>query len=80
MIEYQDTTDDITPEMLTGFFEGWLRPRTPEVHLKILQNSDYRLLAIDKPGGTVVGFITALTDHVQSAFIPLTAVLRMSDW
>lgn len=73
MIEYRDTTDGITPEMLTGFFEGWLHPRTPQVHLRILQNSDYQIVATD--AGTVVGFITALTDHVQTAFIPLLEVL-----
>lgn len=33
------------------------------------------MLAIDPETGQVVGFVTALTDGVQSAFIPLLEVL-----
>ena len=75
MIDYTDSVEDITSEMLTGFFEGWKKPRTPEEHLRILRNSDHVILALDRERTRVVGFITALTDHVQSAFIPLLEVL-----
>lgn len=61
--------------MLKGFFQGWRKPPTPEDHLNILRNSDCIVLALDTDRSCVVGFITALTDKVQSAFIPLLEVL-----
>ena len=75
MIEYTDSTENITPHMLEGFFQGWKKPHTPERHLEILENSEHIVLAIDPEERKVVGFITALTDNVQSAFIPLLEVL-----
>jgi len=75
MIEYTDSVENVTPDMLTGFFAGWKTPHTPERHLTILENSDHIVLAIDPEKGKVVGYITALTDHVQSAFISLLEVL-----
>jgi ribosomal protein S18 acetylase RimI-like enzyme len=75
MIDYRDSLDGIGPEMLQGFFVGWKTPHTPERHLEILKNSDHMLLALDKEENRVVGFITALTDHIQSAFIPMLEVL-----
>jgi ribosomal protein S18 acetylase RimI-like enzyme len=75
MIRYTDSTKNITSEMLKGFFQGWKKPHTPEDHLKILENSDYVVLAVDTDTHRVVGFITALTDKVQSAFISLLEVL-----
>ncbi len=75
MIKYVDSIESITPEMLKGFFEGWRKPRSKEEHLKILQNSDHIVLAVDTDRNRVVGFITALSDNVQSAFIPLLEVL-----
>ena len=75
MIEYRDTAEGIASEMLGGFFEGWVRPPSPQHHLNILWNSSFVVLAVDPQANTVVGFITALTDHVQSAFIPLLEVL-----
>ena len=74
MIEYTDSVENITSQMLEGFFEGWKKPRTPEEHLEILKNSNHIVLAIDSDKGKVIGFITALTDRVQSAFIPLLEV------
>ena len=75
MIEYTDSVESIAPDMLEGFFEGWKRPHTPKSHLTILRNSDHVVLAIDSETSQVVGFVTALTDNVQSAFIPLLEVL-----
>ena len=75
MIVYADSADGITPENLQGFFHGWKRPRSPEAHVRILANSDYVVLAVDSESQRVVGFVTAITDHVQSAFIPLLEVL-----
>ena len=75
MIKYTDSTENISSEMLNGFFQGWKEPHTPDNHLKILENSDHIVLAIDTKKNRVIGFITALSDNVQSAFIPLLEVL-----
>ncbi|MBN1352795.1 GNAT family N-acetyltransferase [candidate division KSB1 bacterium] len=75
MITYTDSVEKITFQMLQGFFEGWKKPCTPEEHLEILRNSNHIVLAIDSDQDKVVGFITALTDRMQSAFIPLLEVL-----
>ncbi len=75
MIEYTDTVDKITPDSLYGFFRGWKRHHSPEEHLEILKSSAHIILAVDTDKDRVVGFITALTDGIQSAFIPLLEVL-----
>jgi len=75
MIEYTDSTEGISLTMLQGFFVGWEKPRSPEEHLMILEGSDVVVLAIDTDIDRVVGFVTALTDGLQSAFIPLLEVL-----
>ncbi|MEA3356675.1 MAG: GNAT family N-acetyltransferase [Candidatus Bipolaricaulota bacterium] len=75
MTEYTDSVGEITAVMLIGFFKRWKKPHTPDDHLKILHNSDYIVLAIDREKNKVVGFITALTDNIQTAFIPLLEVL-----
>ena len=56
-----------------GFFVGWPNPPSPEAHLRILQDSYIAWVAID--AGKVVGFITAVSDGVISAYIPLLEVL-----
>ena len=75
MIEYTDSLAGIEPHHLHGFFVGWWEPPTPDKHLRLLRGSDHVVLAIDAEAGRVVGFVTALTDGVQSAFIPLLEVL-----
>jgi len=75
MIRYTDSLEGVSADMLQGFFEGWTRPRTPAEHMKILEGSDHIVLAVDADSGRVVGFVTALTDGVQAAFIPLLEVL-----
>jgi len=75
MIEYTDSLKGIDAGMLPGFFVGWKTPHTPERHLEILRNSDHMILALDREKNRVVGFITALSDDIQSAFIPMLEVL-----
>jgi len=76
MIRYTDSIEDITPDQLrSGFFKGWPNPPSPETHLKILKSSDHIVLAIDEEAGQVVGFITAISDGILSAYIPLLEVL-----
>lgn len=74
MIRYTDTIEGITVDMLEGFFEGWPNPPTPETHLRLLEQSDEVILAVDGTSGEVVGFITAISDGVLAAYIPLLEV------
>lgn len=75
MIVYTTSLEGIAPCHLDGFFVGWRAPLSPATHLRLLAGSDHVVLAIDTLTGQVVGFVTALTDGVQSAFIPLLEVL-----
>jgi ribosomal protein S18 acetylase RimI-like enzyme len=75
MIIYRDSPDGIEPRQLAGFFVGWPNPPSPARHLDILQNSEVVVLAVDDATGTAVGFITAITDHVVTAYIPHLEVL-----
>lgn len=75
MIVYLDSADGVTPDMLQGFCAGWRTPLTPEKHLAVLENSSHIVLALDDEAACVVGFVTALTDGLQAAFIPLLEVL-----
>jgi ribosomal protein S18 acetylase RimI-like enzyme len=72
---YKVSTDGIIPSMLQGFFVGWPNPPKEETHLKLLQKSSKVVLAIDETNNQVVGFITAITDGVLCAYIPLLEVL-----
>jgi len=74
-VTYTDSLEGVTAERLQGFFRGWNRGPDPEAHLRILQNSDYVVLAIDDQTGKVIGFVTAVTDRVLTAFIPYVEVL-----
>ncbi len=74
MIEYRNTAEGLEPEQLRGFFEGWPAPPTPETHLSILDRSDAVVIAVSTSGESVAGFITALTDGILAAYIPLLEV------
>ena len=75
MIRYLNTVDGILPDQLKGFFDGWPSPPTPETHLAIMSGSYRIVLALDLDRDTVVGFITAVSDGVLAAYIPLLEVL-----
>lgn len=76
MIAYSDDLDGITADDVSGgFWVGWPNPPTPETHLRILHGSDHVFLARDGVSGVVVGFITAISDGVLFAYIPLLEVL-----
>lgn len=72
---FQNHLFEVEPGHLTGFFEGWPNAPTPEAHLRILAGSSRVWLARAPETGQVVGFITALTDGVLSAYVPLLEVL-----
>lgn len=77
VIKYIYSVKDIQPQQLQGFFVDWSNPLSPEMHLELLQNSDEIVLALEEEGNVVVGFITAITDKVVSAYIPLLEVLPL---
>jgi ribosomal protein S18 acetylase RimI-like enzyme len=73
VIEYTDSLDGVEPRHVEGFFVGWPSPPPPERHLELLRGSAAVVLARD--GEAVVGFVTAISDGVLSASIPLLEVL-----
>lgn len=75
MITYRESTEGVSPDHLGGFFVGWPNPPGPETHLRILAHSDAIVLALDDEISRVVGYITAITDHVLAAYIPHLEVL-----
>lgn len=75
MIIFTDDIKLLNSEMLQGFFQEWKKPKSSSEHLLILKNSTYFIVAIDSDTNKVVGFITVLSDGIQSAFIPLLEVI-----
>lgn len=73
-LTYQTTADGLTEDQLTGdFFNGWLDPPPPATLLRILQSSDHAVIAVRND--QVIGFVTAISDGVLSAFITLLEVV-----
>lgn len=73
-LEYRTTPEGLTPEQLDGdFFPGWLDPPSSETILRILQSSDHVVIAVRDD--EVIGFVTAISDGVLSAFITLLEVV-----
>ena len=73
-VRYCSSPDGITADQLRGFFHGWPDPPTPETHLRLLQASYRVVLALDADSGEVVGRVTAISDGILSAYIPLLEV------
>ncbi len=74
-VVYTTDVTGLSAAELQGFFVDWPSPPSAERHLEILRGSDRVVLARDGESGPVVGFITAISDGVLSAFIPLLEVL-----
>lgn len=75
MIAYETEVDGVTASDLEGFFVGWPVRPSPARHLEILRGSHRVVLARDLGSGAIVGFVTAISDGVLSAYIPLLEVL-----
>lgn len=75
MMIYKNSIGGISDEMLNGFFVDWPNPPNPQTHLKLLKNSSKVVIAFDNHKNQVVGFITAISDGVLSAYIPFLEVL-----
>lgn len=72
---YLESPETLTPEQLTGFFVGWPEPPSEEVLLELLHKGDFIVLAFDEEVNRVVGLVTAISDGVLCAYIPLLEVL-----
>lgn len=70
MITYTESSEGVRAEQLTGFFADWPQPPAPATLLRILQGSDYIVLARDGQDGEVIGYVTAISDGVSCAYIP----------
>jgi GNAT superfamily N-acetyltransferase len=75
LIQYHDSMAGMGPETLEGFFDGWPRSPTLVARWRILCGSAERVLAVDDETGRVVGFVTAISDRMFCASIPLLEVL-----
>jgi len=75
MMIYTNSLEGISANMLQGFFVDWPSPPNPQTHLRLLENSSKIILALDEQTNEVIGFITAISDGVLSAYIPLLEVL-----
>ena len=73
-ISYSSSTDGLTESELSGFFVGWPQPPINEHRRRVLQAASEVVIARDE-SGALVGFITAITDGVFAAYIPLLEVL-----
>lgn len=75
MIEYVKTLQDFKEKDFNGFFVGWKNPLNNKQLYNILHNSEYIVIAYDTDRKKVAGFINALSDEVNFAFIPMLEVL-----
>lgn len=75
MIEYRTLLDGIAKDGFQGFFVGWKHPLSSEQLYKALQNSEYIVIAYDANKKRPIGYINALSDEVNFAFIPMLEVL-----
>ena len=75
MVVYSDSTEGIREDQLQVFFVGWRKVPPLSVHLNVLRNSDYVVLAKDSETEKVIGFISALSDNVMTAYVALLEVL-----
>ena len=72
-IEYLDSAEKISVDMVSGFFVGWSKPPDEKTFIELLKNS-YKIV-IAKKGNNIIGFITAISDGILSAYIPFLEVL-----
>ena len=74
MTVYASSADEIHESQLArGFFADWPVKPTSERHLTILRRSYAVEFALHRD--QVIGFATAISDGVMSAYIPLLEVL-----
>lgn len=73
-IRYSEKKEDLSGLDVSGFFEGWPKKPDSEVLRKSIRGATYVVLAVDTGQKKLVGYITALSDNVLSAYIPFLEV------
>jgi GNAT superfamily N-acetyltransferase len=73
-MEYRTSIEGVEAGDLAGFFEGWPSPPSSERHLELLRGSSHVVVA--EKEGRIIGFVTAISDGVLAAYIPLLEVRR----
>jgi ribosomal protein S18 acetylase RimI-like enzyme len=74
VIGYTTEASTLTPDDLDGFFQGW-RPSAPSMGFKLSALRSAHGVELARDGGTLVGFVTAISDGVSWAYVPLLEVL-----
>ena len=74
-IRYATSVEGVEEKQLSGFWQEWPDPPSPRTHLRALKAADEVVLAIDADTRSVVGYVTAFTDRVFSAYVPLLEVV-----
>jgi len=75
MTEYRTSLNGFLPDDLQGFFVDWRNPLSRKQLYTILQRSNCFVLAYDAETDRVVGFVNALSDGINFAFVPMLEVL-----
>lgn len=74
-ILYSNNKADLEGKIISDFFHGWPKPPSTEVLIKSIESADFIVLAIDTDTQQLVGYITAISDNVLSAYIPFLEVI-----
>lgn len=72
-ISYREKIGDARV-VASEYFEGWASPPSQVKFVRMMENSDIVVLAIDDDTGAVVGLVTCITDTAVSAYIPYIEV------
>lgn len=77
MINYQTDLQNIEPRQLENFFVGWKNPPNSQQLWEILNNSEFKVLAVSNIESElkIVGFVNGLSDKVLTVYINLLEVL-----
>ncbi|MDD5083487.1 MAG: GNAT family N-acetyltransferase [Candidatus Moranbacteria bacterium] len=73
-ISYSTAKKDLTDLEVTGFFDGWQSKPSEDDLRKSIENAEYIVLAVDNEKNKLVGYITALSDNILSAYIPFLEI------
>ena len=73
-VQYQSNLNGVTPDVLGGFFGSWPNAPSPDAHYRMMEGSDFVVLA-RSGDGKVIGWISAVSDGVSCAYIPHLEVL-----
>jgi ribosomal protein S18 acetylase RimI-like enzyme len=75
MVTYHSDLSRIQADDLQGFFAGWPTPPSPETHHRLLAGSAHFIVAVPEGESRVIGYVSAISDGVLSAYISQLEVL-----